>query len=43
MESVAFPFSKELSQPMDRTQVSLIESGFFNSWANGETQEYWSG
>ena len=26
---VAFPFSRESSQPRDRTQISLIAGGFF--------------
>ena len=43
LEWVAFPFSRVSSQPRDRTQVSLIESGFFTSWATREAQEYWSG
>ena len=43
LEWVAFPFSRVSSQPRDRTQVSLIESGFFTSWATKEAQEYWSG
>ena len=37
VEWVAFPFSR------DQTQVSLIEGGFFTSWATREAQEYWSG
>ena len=41
---VAFPFSKESSQPRDRTQVCCINAGsFFTSWAIGEAQEYWNG
>ena len=41
---VAFPFSKESSQPRDWTQVSCINAGsFFTSWAIGEAQEYWNG
>ena len=35
-ESVAFPFSSESFQPRDQTQVSLIASGFFTSWATRE-------
>ena len=31
------------SQPRDGTQVSLIASRFFTSWATTEAQEYWSG
>ena len=36
LEWVAFPFSRESSQPRDRTQVSCIECGFFTSWATRE-------
>ena len=39
----SFPFSRESSQPRDRTQVSHIAGGFFTSWATREAQEYWSG
>ena len=38
LESVAFPFSKESSQPRDGTQVSLTAGGFFTSWATREAQ-----
>ena len=38
LEWVAFPFSGELSQPRDRTQVSRIAGGFFTSWAAREAQ-----
>ena len=31
LEWVAFPFSRGSSQPRDRTQVSCIAGGFFNS------------
>ena len=31
LEWVAFPFSRESSQPRDRTQVSCIAGGFFTS------------
>ena len=31
LEWIAFPFSRESSQPRDRTQVSCIESGFFTT------------
>ena len=31
MEWVAIPISRGLSQPRDRTQVSLIAGGFFTS------------
>ena len=43
LEWVAFPFSKESSQPRDRTQVSHIAGGFFTSWVTRVAQEYWSG
>ena len=43
LEWVAFPFSRESSQPMDQTQVSHIADGFFTSWATREAQEYQSG
>ena len=43
LEWTAFPFSGASSQPSDWTQVSHIASGFFTSWATGETQEHWSG
>ena len=43
LEWVAFPFSRESSQPRDRTQVSHIVGRFFTSWATWEAQEYWSG
>ena len=43
LEWVAFPFSRESSQPRDQTQVSSIAGGFFTSWATREAQEYWSG
>ena len=43
LEWVAFPFSKEFSQPRDQTQVSCIADGFFTSWATREAQEFWSG
>ena len=38
LEWVAFPFSRELSQPRDQTQVSRIAGGFFISWATREAQ-----
>ena len=38
---VAFPISKGLSQPKDRTQVSRIAGGFFIGLATREAQEYW--
>ena len=43
LEWVAFPFSREFSQPRDQTQVSHIAGGFFITWATGEAQEDWSG
>ena len=43
LEWVAFPFSREYSQPRDQTQVSHIAGGFFTSWAIREAQKYWSG
>ena len=42
LEWVAFPFSKESSQPRDQTQVSHIASRFFTCQATREAQEYWS-
>ena len=42
LEWVAFPFSKESSQPRDQTQVSYIASRFFTCQATREAQEYWS-
>ena len=43
LEWVAFPFSRESSQPGDQTQVSQIAGRFFTSWATREAQEYYSG
>ena len=40
---VAFPFSRESSQPRDQTQVFCIEGRFFTSWTTREDQEYRSG
>ena len=40
---VAFPFSRESSQPMNQTQVSRFAGRFFTSWATREAQEYWNG
>ena len=37
LEWVAFPVSRESSQPRDRTQVSHIACKFFTSWATRET------
>ena len=34
----AYPFSRESSQPRNRTGVSCIAGGFFTSWATGETR-----
>ena len=36
LEWVAFPFSRESSQPRDWTQVSHTVDGFFTSWATRE-------
>ena len=36
IEWVAFPFSRESSQPRDQTQVSCIADRFFTSWATRE-------
>ena len=38
LEWVAFPFSRESSQPRDWTQVSHVAGGFFTSWATREAQ-----
>ena len=43
VEWVAFPFSRESSQPRDQTQVSHVAGGFFTIWATREAQEYGSG
>ena len=40
VEWVAMPFSKESSQPRDRTKVSRIAGRFFTSWATRETRKY---
>ena len=40
LEWVAFPFSRESSQPRDRTQVSHIVGRFFTSWAIREVRIY---
>ena len=42
LEWVAFPCSRESSQPRNRTRVSCIAGRFFTSWASREAQEYWS-
>ena len=36
LEWVAFPFSRESSQPTDWTQVSCIAGGFFTSWTTNK-------
>ena len=36
LEWVAFPFSRQSSQPRDWTEVSHIAGGFFTIWANRE-------
>ena len=36
LQWVAIPFSRESSQPRDRTQVSHIAGGFFTLWATRE-------
>ena len=38
LERVAFPFSRESSQPRDWTQVSCIAGGCFTSWATREAR-----
>ena len=38
LQWVAFPFSRESSQPRDQTQVSHIAGGFFTSRATKEVQ-----
>ena len=47
LDWVAFPFSRESSQPRDWTHISHIAGGFFISWATTEAQEaqgyHWSG
>jgi len=43
LEWVAFPFSRESSQPRHKIQISCIAGGFFTSLATREAQEYWSG
>ena len=39
LEWVAFPFSRESSQPRDQTQVFYIAGEFFTSWATREAVE----
>ena len=43
LEWVAISFSREPSQPRDRTQVSCIADGFFTNLATREAQEDWCG
>ena len=43
LEWVAVPYSRESSQPRDRTQVSHTAGRFFTSWATRKLQEYWNG
>ena len=38
LEWLALPFTRESSQPRDRTQVSHIAGGFFTSWATREAK-----
>ena len=38
LEWVAFPLSRESSQPSDQTQVFHIAGGFFTIWATREAQ-----
>ena len=40
LEGVAFPFSRESSQPRDQTQVSCIASRFFTVWATQGRAEW---
>ena len=40
LEWVAFPFSRESSQPRDWTQVSWIAGGFFTSWVRREASDH---
>ena len=40
LEWVAFPFSRESSQPRDWTQVSHIAGRFFTSWATREAYKH---
>ena len=40
LEWVAFPFSRESSQPRDWTQVSYIAGRFFTSWVTREAWGY---
>ena len=39
LEWVAFPFSREFSQPRDQIQAFCIAGRFFTIWARRETQE----
>ena len=38
LEWVAFPFSRESSQPRNQTRVSCIAGGFFTNWAIREAK-----
>ena len=38
LDWVAFPFSRDSSQPRDQTQVSLIVGGVFTSWTTREAK-----
>ena len=40
LEWVAIPFSRESSQPRDRTQLSCIAGRFFTSWATREAPSW---
>ena len=40
LEWIAILFSRESSQPRDRTQVSRIVGGFFTIWASRKAQLY---
>ena len=39
LEWVAISFSRESSQPRDRTQVSCMTESFFTIWATGEAEK----
>ena len=44
LECIAFPFSRESSQPRDQTQGSHIAGRLFINWITREAQEeHWSG
>ena len=40
LDVLAYPFSRESSQPRNRTSVSCITGGFFTSWATKEAPSY---